>query len=107
VTSTIAGTLRIAAELLIIAVTVGAIVTGVMYALAAPDFDHPLPRRECLAKLRHRVGRALGPGRRRRWGPVAPGATERPWMRSLTPRPGSSPEQWQPFRRHVVTGARP
>ena len=33
--------LRIAVELLAIAVTVAAIVTGVMYVLAAPDFDHP------------------------------------------------------------------
>jgi hypothetical protein len=33
--------LRIAAELLIIAVTATVILTGVMYALAAPSFDHP------------------------------------------------------------------
>ena len=39
--STVTGSLRIAAELLAIAVTVTAIVTGVMYALAAADFDAP------------------------------------------------------------------
>jgi hypothetical protein len=33
--------LRIVVELLAIAITVVAIVTGVMYVLAAPDFDHP------------------------------------------------------------------
>ena len=38
--SAIAHTLRVAAELLVIAVAVAAIVTGVMYAVEAPYFDH-------------------------------------------------------------------
>jgi hypothetical protein len=41
VNPTLARGLRIAAELLAIAGTVAAIVTSVMYALAASDFDHP------------------------------------------------------------------
>ena len=54
--------LRIAAELLAIAVAVTAVVTGVMYALAAPDFDDPYRGGERLAELRYgvRVLSALG-----------------------------------------------
>jgi hypothetical protein len=81
VNPTIARTFRIAAELLVIAVAVAAIVTGVMYALAAPDFDHP-----------YRGENA--------WRNFITGSV----VLSALGAVGSSPSLWQPFPRYVMTG---
>jgi hypothetical protein len=104
VNSTVARSLRISAELLAIAVTVTAIVTGLMYALAAPDFDDPYRGENAWRNFvtGSVVLSALGAAAAGVCG--SPGASERVWTPSLTPRPGSSPSLWQPFPGNVVTG---